>query len=606
MSQSSSQSANNPFAKGASPFSSNKKITSNSIDSNSSRNSPHPVTPARGRQTQSQSQIPDKVQVQVTQIQNQVQGLDIIGTRNHNKKPVHAFSDENSGNVSAEEETERNGNGNGNGNNYRNRVPYHDSSPGPARNPFHTIVEEAKSGIANTSRSLPSSPVMFPTSRSPSVLSSPEAASIRNTSAFKEDRFSEKSKNNYDSDNYDSNRHGGYEKVERSSGYGKKSVSGLSASGGNPANTNGELIALKRRTAVGTGTGTGASSGYSGGADVGSGLDCDEDYEEDDRREKQGRYTASDRRHDSHNNHSGRGESDHIYEHNSNNSGRSNDEPTYRHFQGGDDEDGEEPELDIIRTPAGSNKSGKQRQQQQQQQNQNHADLGRILAGSNSNSTFFPTPKTSDHFIANPTARMIHSASLSRVRPPVAATARRPATTATGKTPAQFAHATIPRGFSGGPGSGSGSGSNSARAYSRDTESGDDNEGYGHGYRCDNVSSKSAGRAPSGSVSGERAMRSKSKEPTQRASPPVAKRETGRQRDIDGNSEHSNSNSNSNSGSNSRSNAALEYEEDEGKWSCPKCGHDNTNQYHCDHCATKRTAYSFAPENIRMQRQMPR
>ena len=233
--------------------------------------------------------------------------------------------------------------------------------------------------------------------------------------------------------------------------------------------------------------------------------------------------------------------------------------------------------------------------------------MSRILTSSNSNSTFFPSTKNTDstNFVANPAARMIHSASLSRVRPPVAASAvRRPATTANSKAPPQFAHSTVPRAFTGG------SAPTSARTPSRDTGSGDDNEGYGQGYRCDNVSSKSTGRTPSGS--GDRGMRSRSKEPTHRTSPPIVKREgtsgSGRQREIDNkeltdSNNHSNSNSNSNS---TRSNSAIDYEEDEGKWLCPKCGHDNSNQYHCDHCATKRSAYSFAPENVRLQRQLPR
>ena len=74
VSQSSSQSANNPFAKGASPFSSNKKINSNSVDSNISRNSPNPATPARGKLYQ--NQIPDRVQVPSDM------GLDNIVTKN--------------------------------------------------------------------------------------------------------------------------------------------------------------------------------------------------------------------------------------------------------------------------------------------------------------------------------------------------------------------------------------------------------------------------------------------------------------------------------------------------------------------------------------------
>ena len=163
---------------------------------------------------------------------------------------------------------------------------------------------------------------------------------------------------------------------------------------------------------------------------------------------------------------------------------------------------------------------------------------------------------------------------------------------------------------------------NSARMSNRDKDR-DNNESEddeaGHGYRYDNVSSKSVGRAP---TSGDRS-RGRSKEPI-RQSPPVVKkdsrdlkdiRDIRDNRDIREIREVKTGNTSSRDRDRNRdispvdgnmSNSTIEDEEDEAKWTCLKCGDDNSNQYHCDSCATKRTAYSYAPAPENLRRQLPK
>ena len=585
-------------------------------------------------------------------------GLDNIVAKSpkNKKQPLHAFFDDNNGDVSTEDEIDRigengsnnnNGNGNGNGSgsgnnyigqNYRNRLPY-DGSPGnalnvaPARNPFHSIVEESKSGLSSAS---PSSPILFPSSQSPSTLSSPIAASQRLLRSFKDDNiYNEKSKNNYDNDNNDMNRHNSYEKIEiererererETSGYVKRaSVIGLSVSGGVLTKTKSELSALKRRTGtagsgregregrvgagIGIGGGGGGGGGYIGG-DVGSGLDCDADvdYDIDDRdRERRdkgnGTYGNIDRRHDasssssSHNNGAigigigmSRNHIDQSYNNNyhninssssnnnsNNNSNRSIGSQPYKSYQSNDDEDGEEPELDIIRNPGPSAKSHRQPDSNNNSTSMTgNSNRGPSSNNSSTNSTPAPSSKS----------RVIQSATVSRTRPPVSTSTssstgvplRRPSTTTSGKSSVPARTNMIRSSFNGG------SLPTTSRVPSRDNESGDDNDNIGHAYRYnDNLSSKSSGRVPSGSGVRVTRCRSRSKEPTHKASPVIVKKDNFRQRE------------------NSRE--PLDDDDcDESKWICNNCGRNNMNQFYCDYCATKRINYSLTPDNIRIQR----
>ena len=368
-------------------------------------------------------------------------------------------------------------------------------------------------------------------------------------------------------------------------------MTGLSISGGVLTKVNPELSALKRRT------GTAGSIGYIGG-DVGSGLDCDAEYEMDDRRNKGIRYGLPDRRVDGQNNSSssggtvtGRNNNDIAYDnynhnHSNSNSNRSMESQPYRHYQGsggggGDDDDGEEPELDIIRTPGPSSKSHRQ---PDSNNNSTSLTIGHRLPLSN-NSSSNSTPAGSSK------SRAIHSASVTRVRPPVSTTSsgvplRRPSTTTSGKSAAPVRTTVTRTSFNGG------SLPNSTRISGKDYESGDDNDNIGHAYRYDSTSSKSAGRLPSGSGVRTR-CRSRSKEPTHKASPPIVKKDNFRQRD----------NSRERRDGNISTSPVEDEESEESKWMCIKCGHNNSNQFHCDHCSSKRMNYSFTPESMRLQRE---
>ena len=514
------------------------------------------------------------------------------------QKPVHAFSEVgNPGSASYDLDREREKdrdkererdrdkdreNNNSSSGSSRNRPPYSDRSPGPARNPFQSIVEESKNGIAsNSSRSLPSSPVLFPTS--PSVLSSPIAASQRVTGFDKEERSGDSN------DNLNGGGGGGgglYKRSSVLSGSGSVSGSGSASGYGNSHVdiTNGELASLKRRTH------SNISSNIYSGSDVGSGLDCDGDYEGDAR----GRHPYADRRHhDSHYGSGGRPDSGHP--------------PINRNFSHGavDDEDGEEPELDIIRSSPGASKMQSQQQhhhqllQMAQQQDKSRA-VGGSSSGSSSSSSSSSKPlflkNSIDNMIANSQApshktRLIHSASQSRIRPSSSADPqlplRRPQTTSTSKSPTPRSQA-------------------QGRNTGRDEE---ENDAYRHGYpvlkshkssshlttmssfaaqaqsqaqaqaQSRSASHKSTGRAPSAQSGSERErerIRGRSKDPVHRASPVTSKRDIVR------------------IGPNQPDNT----EDYEGEWQCQKCGDRNLNQFHCDSCATKRSAYSYAPGQL--------
>ena len=624
MSQSSSQSANNPFAKGASPFSANKKGVASDP---SSRNSPNPMTPVRG--------------IRHIPLSNPL----LSGGSNKSypaaKKPVHAFSEVNSsGNASddmtdkekdkersrerdkerdRERERERDGSSSGGGGSFRSRAPFNDRSPVTARNPFHSIVEESKSGIAGTSssRSLPSSPVLFPSS--PSVLSSPVAASQRIPGFDKERSGSADS-----SDGICHSNGAGREGVGVGGGGGVYSkYSGLFGSGSSHDITNGELTALKRRTHMGS------SGNMYNGSDVGSGLDCDGDYEGDDRRGtrdverdrdrdrgERGRHPHADRRHDI--SLSGRGhEIGHAHAHGQHGLGLGPGHAFNRNFStAADDEDGEEPELDIIRPSS-----------QAPSKFSNHAQLlnipsldrdrgrgGSFNNGSNSNGKPLFLKNSMDGMTANNgngngsssgKTRLVHSASQSRIRPsssivePSSST-RRP-NTSTSESP-------TPR-----------SGSHSARHPSgREDE---ENEGYNYRYDTSTHSQRSASQSQSQSPvplhSNSQCSQSSSVTPVRSASHKGSSRSmmthSSSERNIRSKSRDPTRVTPSSSSSSSVKrdivrigpNQSEDGEEDGSEWQCLKCGDRNVNKVHCNSCSTMRNAYSYAPGQLQ-QRALPK
>jgi hypothetical protein len=599
VSQSSCQSANNPFAKGASPFSANKRSGASFSDPNS-RNSPNPMTPARV----------------IRPLQTSVLSGSGKGYSVSKQKPVHAFSEMNYGSSAGddidrdrdrdrdrererekERERERDscnssgGGGTGAGSNYRSRPAFNDKSPCPARNPFQSVVEESKSSVASTSssRSLPSSPVFFPCS--PSILSSPVAGSQRSGGDFDKDERCR--------DSGDSSAGAGTSASANASGalYKRSSALSGSGSGSNYMDiTNGELAALKRKTLNNSSSIIHANSG----SDVGSGLDCDGDYEGDDRRDTRLRQPYIEKRHINEIPHS---------------TGRIRDtgHPNIsRSFSvAGEDFDGEEPELDIIRSTPGSTKGHHHHHLQQLQQLTMQQDRTRatsssgISNSSSSSSGSKPTllKASIENLLASASSkRLVHSASNSRIRPSSSAdlnpsfSARRRNTAS--RSPSRRIQA---------PGQ-----PQSASVSGREDE---ENEGYGYGQRYDNsVSSSQRTLTSSASASSILPTRSLSQRSSGRA------QNIPLQSSIEKNSVRGRSKDPvyrpTGSGSGSISSISKKDfvrigpnqldtgEDEEAEWRCMKCSSKNTNQFHCDSCATKRTAYSYAPgQQLQLQPQ---
>ena len=553
------------------------------------------------------------------------------------QKPVHAFSEINYGS-SAGEDTDRDrdrekererekekerererdsgnssggGGGSGVGGSYRSRPAFNDKSPCPARNPFQSIVEEGKSSVASTSssRSLPSSPVFFPCS--PSILSSPVGGSHRVGDFDKDERCR---------DSGDSLGLAGAS--TSASGPPYKRSGALSVSGSNYTDiTNGELAALKRKTLNNSSSSIGHANS---GSDVGSGLDCDGDYEGDDRRDTRLRQPYIEKRHFNDVPHStGRIRDAHAVHTN-----------ISRSFStAGEDFDGEEPELDIIRSTPGSSKGHHHHHLQQLQQLTIQQDRTRATSSSgsgsgsgssNSNnnnnssnnnsssscSASKPTllKSTIDQLLASASSkRLVHSASNSRIRPSSSAdlnpsfSARRKSTAAS-KSPSRRIQA---------PGQ-----PQSASVSCREDE---ENEGYGYGQRYDNSASASSSQrtlTSSASASSILPIRSLSHRSSGRAQNVPLQTSTERNSARGRSKDPVYRPTGSGSGSGSISSISKKDfvrigpnqldtgEDEEAEWRCMKCSNKNTNQYHCDSCATKRTAYSYAPgQQLQLQPQ---
>lgn len=231
VSQSTNKSANNPFAKGASPFSSKK-----SLDLKTEVMTP---TPSGFYPPSSSSSSNPSIKNEKIFILNDKNENRILREKNSREREYHrqAFLDSAEG----DHEKGKNQNNHNNSNNsknstyadssstYRSRAIYHDTNPS-ARNPFEGIVDGKNNASSLSELSAPSSPI---TPRS-GLGGGLGLNSLNSPSAISSPIQSSKSKKDiYDSDNYDDN-----EKYRRNEKMYQSKV------------MNDELYALKRRTSL--------------------------------------------------------------------------------------------------------------------------------------------------------------------------------------------------------------------------------------------------------------------------------------------------------------------------------------------------------------------